>query len=205
MNRQCRVLTLLVGVVSFQGVIAAEVQVGAFTSGASDTSFSLAAVADASKRFQVSGSQVDFEEDDALDQADEGFNAVYIDNLGNVLGTFVNIPGAKVKVYADGRIELEERDYTTEVDYRGDGRVMRIGDVTFSYFRNGRIRTIDDIDFSYSRNGRLRGIGDLEIRYFASGRLKEIDTVDFEYEPSGILRTISETQTDDGILIVVVN
>ena len=204
MKGQYKRLTLLVGVVSLSTVLIGAMRFDSMAVGVKDVSGSIP-ITDVSQRYQASGSLMDFEEDDALNQVAEGFNAIYIDNLGNVLGTFVNIPGAKIKVYASGQIEIEERDYTTEAEYRSDGRVRQIGDVEFSYFRNGRIRSIDTIDFSYSRNGRLRNIGDLTIRYFSNGRLKEIDTVEFEYESSGLLRTISDTQTDAGILIVVVN
>ncbi|EKU98073.1 hypothetical protein Lepto7375DRAFT_7333 [Leptolyngbya sp. PCC 7375] len=52
-----------------------------------------------------------------------GSQPLDVDNAGNLLGTFVNVPGAKFKVYADGRVELQLRNYTTEVDHYPNGNI----------------------------------------------------------------------------------
>lgn len=169
--------------------------------------------ASVSQRYQSqesSNDPIDFEEDDALDQSGRGINAIYVDNRGNVLGTFVNIPGAKIKVFASGEIEIEERDYTTEIDYYSDGRdgrIREIGNVRFRYYSNDRIREIGNIDFTYRRNGQLERIDALRFRYFANGRIKEIDNVRFDYESasSDLIETISSSYTQGGIRIVIVN
>ena len=166
--------------------------------------------ASASQRYQSqesSNDSIDFEEDDALDQSGRGINAIYVDNQGNVLGTFVNIPGAKIKVFASGEIEIEERDYTTEIDYHRDGRIREIGNARFRYYSNDRIREIGNIDFTYRRNGQLKRIDNLRFRYFVNGRIKEIDNVRFDYESasSNLIETISSPFTRGGIRIVIVN
>ena len=201
MSSHGQILQLLVGVLSFQAVFHEGITQPLTLESAAPVVVSTRSV---SARYQATSS-IDFTEDDALDQAFRGFNAIYIDNRGNVLGTFINIPGAKLKFYASGQIEIAERDYTTEVDFRSNATIRAIGDVQFLYSSAGRIRSIGGIDFRYSSNGRLRGIANVELRYSSSGRLKEIDTVDFEYESSGVIRTISSTQTEAGINIVVVN
>lgn len=203
MNHSLQALRLLTGLLGISTLLMSGVAGSAFaiaaprTSAHSDTLIS--------QRYQVPGGPIDFEEDDALEPTDDGFNAIYVNNRGSVLGTFINIPGAKIKVYANGQIEIEERDYTTEVDFRDDGSIREIGDVDFRFSGVGRISAIGDIDFRYSSSGRLREIADIEVRYFSSGRVKEIDTVEFDYERSGVIRTISEPQTEDGVWVVVVN
>ncbi|MBT9316229.1 hypothetical protein [Leptothoe spongobia] len=149
---------------------------------------------------------VDFEEEDGLDHEKAGFNAVYIDREGNVLGTFVNVPGAKIKVYSDGRIELESRDYTTEVDYNSNGEIRSIGDARLRYFSgSNRVRAIDDIDFRYRRNGLVERIGNTEFDYSSRGRLRRIEDVRLNYDRNDILESIDDNKTQDGIRIIVVN
>ena len=165
-----------------------------------------AANADSLKQTQTpTGTLVDFDDDDGLDDEGEGFHAIYVDREGNVLGTFVNVPGAKIKVYANGQIELESRDYTTEVDYNSNGRIRTIGGARLRYFSNSRIRTIDGIDFRYSRNGLLERIGSTEIDYSSRGRLRRIEDVGFDYDRNNILESIDDNETRDGIRIIVVN
>lgn len=147
----------------------------------------------------------DFEADDGLESEEEGFDTIYVDREGNLLGTFVNVPGAKIKVYASGQIEFEARDYTTEVDYDSNGRIRAIGRTRLSYYPSGRIRSIANIDFRYSKSGRVRSIGDTDFDYARSGRISEIEDVEFEYDRDGILESIDASQTRDGIRIVVVN
>lgn len=148
---------------------------------------------------------VDFDDEDGLTNAEEGVNAIYVDTEGNVLGTFVNIPGAKIKVYADGRIELEDRDYTTELDYYSNGRIRSIGDDRFRYANSGRIRSIGTTDFRYTRSGVFRRVGNTELDYSARGRLQKIENVDFDYDRDGTIETIEDRETQDGIRIIVVN
>lgn len=148
---------------------------------------------------------MDFEEDDALEPMDNGFNAIYVDNQGSVLGTFVYIPGAKLKVYASGQMVIEERDYTTRAEYYNNGRLREIGGVEFRYFNGGRIRSIGNVDFRYSNRGELTDVDNVHIKYANSGRVREIDGVRFEYERFGVIETISSVQTESGIRIVVVN
>ena len=162
--------------------------------------------ADSPKQTQTSTeTSVDFDDDDGLDDEGDGFHAIYVDREGNVLGTFVNVPGAQIKVYANGRIDLESRDYTTEVDYNSNGRIRTIGGARLRYFNNNRIRTIDGIDFRYSRNGRLERIGSTEIDYSSRGRLRRIEDVGFDYDRNNILESIDDNETRDGIRIIVVN
>lgn len=148
---------------------------------------------------------LDFDEEDGLNQEEDGFNAIYVDREGNVLGTFVNVQGAKLKVYADGRIELESRDYTTEVDYDANGKIRSIGNVRLRYFNSDRIRSIGDVDFRYSRNGHLDRIGNTEFDYSSRGRLRRIEDVRFDYDRDDILESIDDNETRDGIRIIVVN
>ncbi|MEL6402682.1 MAG: hypothetical protein AAFR26_26960 [Cyanobacteria bacterium J06626_4] len=147
----------------------------------------------------------DFDEDDEFEQAGEGFHAIYVDRLGRVLGTFVNVPGAQLQVYAGGEVAISEQDYTAAVDYRSDGRIRSIGDTRLSYFRSGRLRAVIGIDFNYFQSGRFRSIGTVDFAYFSSGRLKEIEGIDFDYDSDGVLETISDRETRNGIRIVVVN
>ena len=148
---------------------------------------------------------VDFEEEDGLDDEGLGFHAIYVDREGNVLGTFVNVPGAKIKVYADGQIELESRDYTTEIDYYYDGDIRSIGNARFRYSSNGRIRTIGDTDFRYSRRGLFERVGNTELDYSSRGRLQKIEDVSFDYDRNGVIESIEARETQDGISIIVVN
>ena len=147
----------------------------------------------------------DFEDEDGFEQMDEDFHSIYVDRAGNVLGTFVNIPHAQIKVYADGQIAVSEQNYTVETTYYSDDQIRTIGRTRFRYFRNGRIREIDDIDFRYSSSGRLRAIGNVDFSYFSSGRLRKIEDVRFRYDSDNILETISADQTRNGIRIVVVD
>jgi hypothetical protein len=152
--------------------------------------------------------QTTFEvEDDTLRPSEEGFQAIYVDSVGNTLGTFVTVPGARLKVYASGVVEIDQRDYTAEITYFDDGRLRRLGNTRFTYYSSGRIRTIDRIRFSYfASSGRLQRIDNVDFSYFASsGRLQRIDNVSFDYERSGVIRRISANQTHSGIRIVVVN
>lgn len=146
-------------------------------------------------------------EDDTLRPSEEGFQAIYVDSVGNALGTFVTVPGARLKVYASGVVEIDQRDYTAEITYFDDGRLRRLGNTRFTYYNSGRIRTIDNIRFSYfASSGRLQRIDNVDFSYFASsGRLQRIDNVSFDYERSGVIRRISANQTHGGIRIVVVN
>ena len=148
---------------------------------------------------------VNFDEEDGLDDEGPGFHAIYLDREGNVLGTFVNVPGAKIKVYADGQIELESRDYTTEIDYYSDGDIRSIGNVRFRYSSGGRIRKIGDTDFRYSRRGLLQRIGDTELDYSSRGRLQKIEDVSLDYDRDGVIESIEARETRDGIRIIVVN
>ena len=148
---------------------------------------------------------LDFDEDDEFEAAGEGFHALYVDIFGNVLGTFVNIPGAKIRVYASGQIAIAEQDYTQEIQYYSNGRIRSIGETRFRYSQSGRIREIDDTEFQYSSNGRLRAIGDVDFNYSSSGRLRAIEDVNFDYRSNGQLDTISADQTRNGIRIVIVD
>ncbi|MEM6256476.1 MAG: hypothetical protein AAF821_26505 [Cyanobacteria bacterium P01_D01_bin.156] len=150
-------------------------------------------------------SLVDFNEEDGLDEEAIGFHSIYVDREGNVLGTFVNVPGAKIKVYADGQTELESRDYTTEIDYYSDGGIRSIGNARFRYSRNGRIQTIGGTDFRYNRRGLFQRVGDIEIDYSSRGRLQKIEDVSFDYDRSGMIESIESRETRNGIRIVVVN
>lgn len=165
----------------------------------------LSAIARADEHDALGEGFLDFEEEDIPDLEENGFNAIYIDQQGDVLGTFVNVPGAKIQVYASGRIEIEERDYTTEFTYYTNGRLRTIGDARFTYYTDGRIRTIDDIRFTYYSDGRLREIGDVRFRYRSNGRLREIDDVSFDYETNGLIEQISDNETNNGIRIVIVD
>lgn len=147
----------------------------------------------------------DFEEDNEFEQLGEGFHAIYVDRAGHVLGTFVNIPHAKIKVYASGQIEVVEHDYTVETEFNSDGQIRAIGSTNFSYFNNGRIREINDINFRYFSSGQLREIETTDFDYSSSGRLRKIENVRFNYDSLGLLETISATQTLNGIRIVVVD
>ncbi|MGD1856829.1 MAG: hypothetical protein ACFB2W_21555 [Leptolyngbyaceae cyanobacterium] len=147
----------------------------------------------------------DFDEDDEFEQAGEGIHAVYVDRAGNVLGTFVNIPNAQIKVYASGQIEITKQTYTVETNYGSDGQIRTIGRTRFRYFNNGRIREIDDIDFRYFNSGRLKRIANIDFSYFSSGRLRRIEQVRFRYSANDRLETISAAQTNSGIRIVIVN
>ena len=146
----------------------------------------------------------DFEEEDGFEQMGEGFHAIYVDRAGNVLGTFVNIPNAQIKVYANGQVVVSEQNYTVETTYYSNGRIREIGRTRFRYFGNGRIREIDDIDFRYFSSGRLRAIENIDFDYFSSGRLKKIEEVRFRYDSNNLLETISADRTRSGIRIVVV-
>lgn len=147
----------------------------------------------------------DFEEEDGFEEAGEGFHAIYIDRAGNVLGTFVNIPNARIKVYANGYIVVDAQDYTVEMTHYSNGKIREIGRTRFRYFGNGRIREIDDIDFRYFSNGRLSAIESVDFDYFSSGRLKKIEEVRFRYDSNHLLETISADRTRSGIRIVVVD
>ncbi|PSN15338.1 hypothetical protein C7293_07550 [filamentous cyanobacterium CCT1] len=106
--------------------------------------------------------QANFEyQDDALELGEEGFQAIYIDALGNVLGTFVTVPGARLKVFANGQLTIDQRDFTTEITYFSNGRIRTLGDARFEYFSGGQISSINGIRFSYFTNGRLASIGDV--------------------------------------------
>ncbi|MEA5451682.1 hypothetical protein VB780_24110 [Leptolyngbya sp. CCNP1308] len=149
--------------------------------------------------------QADFEfQEEDLALAAEGFQTIYVDALGNVLGTFVTVPGARLKVYANGQIAIDRRDFTTEVTTFSDGRIRAVGEARFEYFSNGRVSNINGIRFSYFNSGRLQSIGDVRFSYFSRGQLQSIDDVFFDYERSGVIRSISQIQTSDGIRIVVV-
>ena len=148
----------------------------------------------------------DFDDDDGLDEHEEyGIHTLYVDNAGNLLGTFVNVPGAKVKVYADGRVELQLRNYTREVDYYPNGNIRSIGDIRFRYYSNSRIRKIGGIHFRYNSRGVLRRIGRTNIDYGSRGRLEAIEYVDFDYDNNGMLESIEASHTRYGTRIVVVN
>lgn len=149
--------------------------------------------------------QADFEfQDDDLELDEEGFQTIYVDDLGNVLGTFVTVPGARLKVYANGQIAIDRRDFTTEVTTFSNGRISAIGEARFEYFSSGRISSINGIRFSYFNSGRLQSIDDIRFSYFSRGQLQSIDDVFFDYDRSGMIRSISQTQTSDGIRIIVV-
>ncbi|MBD0269471.1 MAG: hypothetical protein ICV77_14405 [Cyanobacteria bacterium Co-bin8] len=153
--------------------------------------------------------QQDFDEDAGLEQPEDIrtalFQAVYINRAGNLLGTFVNVPGGKIKVYASGQIEIEARDYTTEVTYYNNGRLRTVGNSRLTYFNDGRIRSIGRISFSYYGNGRLRTLGGLRFDYFNNGRLRDIDNVFFEYTSDGVIKRVSTSQTNSGIRVIVVD
>ncbi|MEM7794797.1 MAG: hypothetical protein AAF579_10125 [Cyanobacteria bacterium P01_C01_bin.118] len=162
--------------------------------------------ADVPKQAQPSSQNlVNFNDEDSLDDVDEGFNAVYVDREGNLLGTFVNVPGAKIKVYSDGQIELDSRDYTTEINYASDGDIRSIGRERLSYSSSGRIRRIGDTNFRYTSRGALRSIGDTTIDYSSRGRLQKIEDVSFDYDRDGMIESIEARETRDGIRIIVVN
>lgn len=147
----------------------------------------------------------DFEAEDGFEQMGAGFHAIYVDRVGNVLGTFVNIPNAQIKVYANGQVVVSEQNYTVETTYYSNGQIREIGRTRFRYFGNGRIREIDDIDFRYFSSGRLRAIENVDFDYFSSGRLRKIEEVRFQYDSDDLLETISADRTRSGIRIVVID
>lgn len=162
-------------------------------------------VSPSAESLQLSQALPDFEDEDGFEEMGEGFHAIYVDRAGNVLGTFVNIPNAQIKVYANGEIVVAEQNYTVETTYYSDGKIRAIGRTRFRYFRSGRIREIYDIDFRYFRNGRLREIDNTDFGYLRSGRLRNIEDVRFRYDSDNLLETISDDQTRSGIRIVVVD
>ncbi len=150
--------------------------------------------------------QVDFEfEPEALDSEREGLRAVYVDTAGNLLGTFISVPGARLRVDASGQLQIDQRDFTTEVTYFNDGRIRTLGNARFTYATSGRIRSIHGINFNYFSSGRLSAVGNTQLSYSRQGRLQRVAEVSFDYDGSGALRRISQNQTRDGIRIVVVN
>ncbi|MBE9159745.1 hypothetical protein IQ265_23340 [Nodosilinea sp. LEGE 06152] len=162
----------------------------------------LGTIAEANQNYPT---QANFEyQDSALELGEEGFQAIYVDALGNVLGTFVTVPGARFKVYANGQLTIDQRDFTTEVTYFSNGRIRTLGDARFEYFSGGQISSINGIRFSYFSSGRLASIGDVRFSYFSQGQVRSIDDVSLEYEPGGVIRSISQNQTSDGIRVVVV-
>ncbi|WP_035990903.1 hypothetical protein [Leptolyngbya sp. KIOST-1] len=150
--------------------------------------------------------QADFEfQPESLDPEREGLEAVYVDTAGNLLGTFVMIPGARLRVDASGQIEVERRDFTTEVTYFNDGRIRTLGNALFVYATSGRIRSVHGINFNYFSSGRLRAVGHTLLNYSRQGRLQRIADVSLDYDSSGALRRISQNQTRDGVRVVVIN
>ena len=157
------------------------------------------------KELLLSQALPDFEAEDGFELMGEGFHAIYVDRAGNVLGTFVTIPNAQIKVYASGQIAIAEQNYTVETTYYSNGQIREIGRTRFRYFGNGRIREIDDVDFRYLSNGRLRAIENIDFDYFSNGRLRKIEEVRFRYGSDNLLETISADRTRNGIHIVVVD
>lgn len=147
---------------------------------------------------------VEFRPEDVLNPAAAGIQAIYVDSVGNVLGAFFAIPGARLKIRANGLVEIDQRDYTTEANYRNDGRLRTLGDVELTYYSSGRLRSIDGTRFSYFSNGRPQSIGDVNFSYFSRGQLQRIEDVSFEYERTGTIRRISADQTRSGLPIVIV-
>ena len=184
------------------GIAGAQIAVGISASSNPLLTPWLSPVAQANQSYPT---QASFEyQDNARELGEEGFQAIYIDALGNVLGTFVTVPGARLKVYANGQLTIDQRDFTTEITYFSNGRIRTLGDARFEYFSGGQISNINGIRLSYFSDGRLSSIGDVRFSYFSQGQLRSIDDVSLEYEPRGIIRSISQNQTDDGIRIVVV-
>lgn len=146
---------------------------------------------------------VEFSPEDVLNPAAEGFQAIYVDSVGNVLGAFFAIPGARLKIHANGLVEIDQRDYTTEANYRTDGRLRTLGDVELTYDSIGRLRSIDGTRFSYFSSGRPKSMGDIDFSYFSRGQLQRIEDVSFEYERNGTIRLISADRTRDGLPIVI--
>jgi hypothetical protein len=146
---------------------------------------------------------VEFSPEDVLNPAADGFQAIYVDSVGNVLGAFFAIPGARLKIYANGLVEIDQRDYTTEANYRSDGRLRTMGDVELTYDSSGRLRSIDGTRFSYFSSGRPQSMGDIDFSYFSRGQLQRIEDVSFEYDRNGTLKRISADQTRDGLPIVI--
>ncbi|MFQ4139230.1 hypothetical protein PGN35_023240 [Nodosilinea sp. PGN35] len=143
---------------------------------------------------------VEFSPEDVLNPAAAGFQAIYVDSAGNVLGAFFAIPGARLKIHANGLVEIDQRD---EANYRTDGRLRTLGDVELTYDSTGRLRSIDGTRFSYFSNGRPQSMGDVDFSYFSRGQLQRIEDVSFEYERNGTLKRISADQTRDGLPIVI--
>lgn len=146
---------------------------------------------------------VEFSSEDVLNPAASGFQAIYVDSVGNVLGAFFAIPGARLKIHANGLVEIDQRDYTTEANYRTDGRLRALGDVELTYDSSGRLRSIDGIRFSYFSSGRPQSMGNVNFHYFSRGQLQRIEDVSFEYERNGNLKRISADQTRDGLPVVI--
>lgn len=113
------------------------------------------------------------------------------------------IPGARLKIHANGLVEIDQRDYTTEANYRTDGRLRTLGDVELTYDSSGRLRSIDGTRFSYFSSGRPQSMGDVDFSYFSRGQLQRIEDVSFEYERNGTIKRISADQTRDGLPIVI--
>jgi hypothetical protein len=146
---------------------------------------------------------VEFSLEDVPNPAAAGFQAIYVDSVGNVLGAFFAIPGARLKIHANGLVEIDQRDYTTEANYRTDGRLRTLGDVELAYDSSGRLRSIDGTRFRYFSSGRPQSMGDVDFSYFSRGQLQRIEDVSFEYERNGSIRRISADQTRDGLPIVI--
>lgn len=198
-------LALTLGIACAQALFSSGIAAGQLTEMSPHPWTNTVAQADQNYRIQDDFEALDFDEEDDLETTEEGFQAIYVNQRGGVLGTFVTVPGARIKVYASGQIEIDKRDYTTEITYYNDGRIRTLGNAQFTYYTDGRIRTIDNTRFRYFGTGRLQSIDNIDFRYYNSGRLQSIDDVSFDYEPIGEIRSISSAETRRGIRIVVVD
>ncbi len=135
--------------------------------------------------------------------ANPGFPCdMYIKDTGNLVWIEIQLSHALLEVYSDGYLQLIEAGPSAAFSL-ADGRLQKIGDITFSY-ESGRIHKIGDMPFHYE-TGQIQGLGDLVIAYddvrriarlgkiplsYANGRLRQIGDLRFDYDSNGLVRKI---------------
>jgi hypothetical protein len=132
-----------------------------------------------------------------------GFSAqIFVNADGLLVWVDLETPYGVIEVYSDGYIRLLQqaspyrisyenglihRIGDLRLDYDDNGRIAKIGPVSFAY-DTGRLRRIDNIPIDYT-NGRVTDIGGLQFNY-NTGRIQEIGNLPFFYDDDGRIRNI---------------
>ena len=171
---------------------------------------------------RASSSRCDLETIGRTEAGTVRLRSIYVSEInGAIKEVCVDVNNAILTISEAGQLSLLQRNPNFEITYftsgARDGRIRRIGDVSFDYYTSrsnlGKIKRIGNLRFNYytsRRNiGKLKEIGNLDIDYYTSGsnngRVEQIGRVSFDYDNDDRIETRGTLSNVNLLIVDLIN